>query len=256
MKNKGVPRSLLTTFLLLFFTGIASAQRLPDSDIPPPPVTGVSDPSDILGKDSEISRKIVGMIQELRAKHGYNIYLILERSFIGTNTSDYAAQLQNEWAPDGGGLVVIYESDTKRLGFGRDLGASTNVESSPSKVPSYLLLDIIASAVTEAEEEKIAEVYLDNLITNITVKLEEYFTRKENPESSGRSLRLALVTIGALSLLALCGMGLGWLMGKSDTKQSVTKVFPQTDIPERLGAPYGGGAGATSFFGIDEKKSN
>jgi hypothetical protein len=85
-------------------------------------------------------------------------------------------------------------------------------------------------------------------------ELEAYFARKEAPVESGRSLRLALVTVGALSLLALCGMGLGWLMGKADGRPSDTRFFPEIDVPERLGAPYGGGCGGSGHFGGSRKE--
>jgi len=95
---------------------------------------------------------------------------------------------------------------------------------------------------------------VETLVTSVCTEIEAYFARKEAPVETGRSLRLALVTVGALSLLALCGMGLGWLMGKADRGQSNTRFFPEVDVPERLGAPYGGGCGGTGNFGAGGKE--
>jgi hypothetical protein len=43
-------------------------------------------------------------------------------------------------------------------------------------------------------------------------------------------------------------------MGKADYRQSDTRIFPDIDAPERLGAPYGGGAGSSGYFGKGHKE--
>lgn len=230
-----------------------SAQRLPDGEIPPPPVTGLLDGQGVLGKNSTAQRRIVELLQTLEREHGYRMYVVLERSLIASNPSDMASNYQQEWLPDGGGMVFFFESDTKKMGFGRHFGPSEGMVAEIPGVPAYGLVEIISNSLADAGSEVMTEDYVEKLVTGIVTNLNAYFTKKEAPVTGGRSLRLALVTIGSLSLLALCGMGLGWLMGKADKKQTETRVFPMVNIPERLGAPYGGGGGASGFFGISQK---
>ncbi len=243
-------RFSLIAAIIAVFAGALAAQRLPDADIPPMPPSGFSDKDGVLGKDSGARQRITEIIHQLETRHGYRLIVILERVLISTSPNDLAAQLQQEWLPDGGGLVVVFESDTRNLGFGRGLDATEGFVENKAGVPAYELVAIISKALTEAETAESTELYVEKLVVGIGTNLLGYFERKKSPADGSRSLKLALVTIGALSLLALCGMGLGWIMGRSEKKQSQRRVFPSVAVPERLAAPYGGGGGGGySSFG-------
>lgn len=232
-------------------------QSLPDDELPAPPPAGFSDEGGVLGKGSDAERRLAGMIDVLRRERGYQVFVIIHRSLISSNPNDMAAQLQQEWLPSGGGLVVVFESDTRELGFGRSLDAGEVMTTGGADVPSYELVKIIVGALAEAERKEgidRPEIYMVGVVAEICLGIETYFARKEAPAESGRSLRLALITVGFLSLLTLCGMGLGWLIARSDRRQSETRVFPETNVPERLGAPYGGGCGASGSFGQARKE--
>lgn len=231
-------------------------QSLPEQQLPSPLSTGFSDEGGVLGKNSDAQRRVAAMIADLEKERGYRIFLLIERSLISSNANDMAAQLQQAWLPDGGGLVVVYESDTQELGFGRNLDPGEGITVGKIGVPSYELFRIIGKALAVADKKEGSEkteVFIEALVVKICEEIEAYFARKEAPVESGRSLRLALVTVGALSLLALCGMGLGWLTGRADKRQAETRFFPVIDVPERLGAPYGGGGGGSGSFGLGRK---
>ncbi|MGJ8643177.1 MAG: TPM domain-containing protein [Luteolibacter sp.] len=232
--------------LLLTAAGL-HAQAL--KELPQPPPSGLSDEGNILGRNSDAQRQIINQLKKLESEHNYRLYVILERSLIGTTPSTLAADLQQEWMPKGEGLVVVFESDTRRLGFGRGLDASEGIMEGTEGVPAYSLVEIISDALQASEGIEVPELFIQKLVDEMCVNLEAYFKKKEAPEKGGRSLRLALATIGALSLLALGGMMVGWMMGKSEKKQGRVLKFPEIDTPERLGAPYGGGGGGSSYFG-------
>ena len=246
-------RFALSFVLCLLLAGFAPAQRLPDADIPPPPPTGLSDKDGLLAQNPETARRITKMLQDLERNHGYRMFVILENALISTTASDLASQLQEEWLPDGGGLVFVFESDTRNMGFGRELGPKEGMERDRIGVPAFSLVEIISKALQKVGEDESTGTYVEKLVTEISAGLTAWFKLREAPVNSGRSLRLALVTIGALSFLALCGMAVGWLMGKAEKKQSGTRVFPGTDLPERLGASYGGGCGASHNFSTGKK---
>lgn len=253
LETGNVSRFLSIVFLCTLLVGFVSAQRLPDGDIPLPPITGFSDESGVLSQRPEAARRIIKTLQNLERDHGYQMFVVLEPALISTTASNLASRLQQEWLPDGGGIVVVFESDTRSMGFGRDLTPQEGMEKNKVGVPAFSLVEIISDAIYRMEEEDSMEKYVEKLVTEIAAGLTAWFKLREAPVDSGRSLRLALITVGALSLLALCGIGVGWLMGKAEKKQSDVRIFPEIDIPERLGASYGGGGGATNNFGISEK---
>lgn len=242
--------------LSLLVAGSLAGQTLLEQQIPDPLSPGLTDESGVLGKGSDAQRRVAAMIEDLERERGYRIFLVIERSLISSNANDMAAQLQQEWLPEGGGMVVVYESDTRELGLGRNLDPEEGISEGEIGVPSYELFRIIGHALTAADKKEGAEkpeIFIEALMAEICEEIEAYFAKKEAPAESGRSLRLALVTVGALSLLALCGMGLSWLSGKADRRQAETRVFPVIDVPERLGAPYGGGGGGSGSFGRGQK---
>ncbi len=246
-------RFFLSFLLITLLAGFVSAQRLPEDDIPEPPVTGLSDENGVLSQRPEAARRIIMKLQDLEREHGYRMFVVLERALISTTASDLASQLQEEWLPEGGGIVIVFESDNRNMGFGRDLTPDEGMEKNKVGVPAFSLVDIISTALEKTGVEENPQAYIEKLVTEVTAGLTAWFKLREAPVDRGRSLRFALITVGALSLLALCGMGVGWLMGKADKKQSTVRVFPEIDIPERLGAPYGGSGGATNDFSIGKK---
>lgn len=249
---------MIFSVCVLWFLALGSlaGQSLTEEEVSTPLKPGLTDESGVLGDGSEVRRRVAAMIEDLERERGYRIFLVIERSLISSTPNDMAAELQQTWLPDGGGLVVVYESDTRQLGFGRNLHPGEGITKGEIGVPSYELFRIIGEALAVAEKKEGAEkteVYVEALVAEICKEIEAYFAKKEAPVEGGRSLRLALVTVGALSLLALCGMGLGWLAGRADRRQAETRVFPVIDVPERLGAPYGGGGGGSGSFGQGRK---
>jgi hypothetical protein len=74
-----------------------------------------------------------------------------------------------------------------------------------------------------------------------------YFKRRDSPPPAERSLRTSLLGIGALTLLALTALGLGWLIRHSAKPQARSFRFPVVDRPERLGAPCGSSVTSSHF---------
>jgi hypothetical protein len=244
-----VRRFSLVFMLVALWAGHLAAQQVPDPDIAPPPPSGFSDKDGVLGRNPEIQRRITGLVQDLKREHGYRLYVILERALISASPNDLAAKLQQEWLPDGGGLVIVFELDTRSMGFGRGFDPGEGLIDSEAGVPAYELVAAVSKALSAAEKAETTELFLETAITGITTNIREYFERKKAPPESGRSFKLMLVAIGGLSLFALCVMALGWFMGKADRKQSLKRSFPPVDVPERLSAPYGGGGGGYARFG-------
>ena len=232
---------------LLLATAGLRAQLLDEHQQPPP--SGLSDESNALGRNSTVQRQIIDELKSLEATCNYKLYVVVERSLIGTTPNVFASGLQQKWLPDGDGLVIIVETDTGSIGFGRKLDSGEGIVNGTENIPDYTLLRIMTESLRASEGIDVKEVYILKLVTEISERIKGYYIEKQSPEAGGRSLRLALATIGLLSLLALGGMLVGWMLGKNGKKEGRTLKFPKTDLPERLGAPYGGGGGGSSYFG-------
>jgi hypothetical protein len=115
-------------------------------------------------------------------------------------------------------------------------------------VPTHETVAILARA-REATDPKLApEAFLEALMGNLVREFDTYFERRKAPVPAGRSLRLALLTVGGLTLLALGAIAVGALVRLPSMAGTRTFRFPRVDRPERLGAPFGGGSVITRRF--------
>ena len=222
-----------------------SAQNVPVTDLPPPPSSGLLDEEGVLTSRPEVARKICKALNELNADHGFRVFVVIKRILIAGNAEEFASMLHKEWLPDGGGLVIVFEADTRKIGFGRSLEAEEEKGFEVVGIPAFAQMQIISKVLKKDS----AQVEIASVVSEITAELTAWFQRKNAPVTGGRSLRLGLVTVGTLSFVALCGMAGSWLLRRGGEKRSGVRVFRPVNLPERLAAPYGGGCGASHSFG-------
>lgn len=209
-----------------------------------PPDFGILDESGFFNRDSGAFKRISEQIRKMEQDHGYRIYLVVEPVLIATSAPEMAAELQQAWVPDGNGLVIVFESDSRHLGVGRDLTGSAE---NPLRVPSHELTALLNRALEAADPKLAAEAYIENLVEKVTGELDAYFKRRATPPPADRSVKIGLLVAGTLALLGLAAIGLGGLVRHSSMSGVRSFRFPTVDRPERLGAPCGGNVTARRF---------
>ncbi|MES2658095.1 MAG: TPM domain-containing protein [Verrucomicrobiota bacterium] len=213
-----------------------------------PPAGGILDESRIFGRDSEVAKRISDRIRKLETDHGYKLYVVVEPVLIGTSAQEQATDLRRNWLPEGDGIVVVFESDSRSLGIGQDMAAGNSDPTvNPHRVPSYETTAIISRALSAVDGKLPAETYLETAVGKIADEFDGYFTRRETPPPRERSVRIVLLVVGGLALLGLGLIGAGALIRHSSMARVRTFRFPVVDRPERLGAPCGGGVTARRF---------
>lgn len=212
-----------------------------------PPESGVLDAGGLFQRDAAALDRIRGTIRKLHQDHGYRMYVIVEPVFISTTPTELAARLQDAWLPDGDGLVIAYESDSRSLGFGRDVGEKPDSAISKALVPTHETAALLREAVAQTDAGLAPPAHLETLVGNLASGFNDYFQRRAAPSPPGRSLRFALLMIGGLSLLALGAIAVGALSRMQSVAGSRTMRFPAVDQPERLGAPGGAEVVSRSF---------
>jgi hypothetical protein len=229
-----------------------SGQAVPDwrrqSDDPKPPGSGIRDAGGFFSRSPDAMARISEKLRKLEADHGFRILLLVEPVLIGTTAPDLAEQLRESWLPQGGGLVVVFESDTRNLGFGRDPVESPAGGDPIREIPAHETVTIL-QRVRESTDPKLdSTAYIESLMGKLAAEFDSYFKRRATPPPAGRSLRIGLLTIGALTLLALAAIVVGSLTRLPSVAGPRTWRFPVVDRPERLGAPCGGGNVTTRRF--------
>jgi hypothetical protein len=229
-----------------------SGQVVPDwrrqGGDPTPPGSGIRDAGGFFSRSPDAMARISEKLRNLEADHGFRMFLLVEPVLIGSTAQDLADQLRESWLPQGGGLVVVFESDTRNLGFGRDPVEAPAGGDPIREIPVHETVTILQKA-REATDPKLATAaYIESLMGNLVAEFDSYFQRRASPPPAGRSLRVGLLTLGALTLLALAAIVVGSLTRLPSVAGPRTWRFPMVDRPERLGAPCGGGNVTTRRF--------
>lgn len=245
MGRFGLWMTVLALLAAAMHSGLGQIPRIDPSA--PPPAVGIQDDG-FFDSAPEAKQRITARFKKLEADHGFRIFMLVEPVLIGTSAPKLAAELQQSWLPDGGGLVIVFESDSRTLGFGRDVDGEPIDGRMAGRLPTHETAAILSSVRDAMDPGLSPATYLETLASTLVKELESYFQRRNAPPPAGRSVRLALLTVGGLALLSLVAIGIGALVRLTSMAGKRRFRFPQVDRPERLGAPGGGGNVAVRRF--------
>jgi hypothetical protein len=215
------------------------------------PASGISDEHGVFRRNPALLARLSERVQALKTRYGFQIYLVLDSVLVSGSVQELATQLQEEWLPNGNGLVLVFEMDSKSLGFGQGYAQSLEKAVAGNQVPSYETMAILTSVTEQLDRNAAPEQFLETVIGKLTDQYTAYFKRKEAPEPEGRTLRLAMIFVGGVAGLALIGLVVAWLLKRADPGSNrKIFIFPDDDtVVERLGAAYGGGQVSSRRFG-------
>lgn len=239
--------SLLVCLFTLQLAGQGLRNQTLERETPPAPAFGVHDEAGLLARDPERMKEISTRLLDLQRKHHFKLLFSLEPVLMSTTPTEWAATLQRAWLPDGGGLVVVYEVDTRDVGFGRNFEIDGDLIT--EEIPSFALTDLLMEAMDGyARQGSTPDIQLAWLVERLTDELDRYFERKAQPPPVGQRLRVALIVLGSFAALGLVFLLIIVGARKISPSPSTSRHFPATDRPERLAAPCSGGVGATRSF--------
>lgn len=213
----------------------------------PPPPSGVSDTGGFFNRDIGAVKRISEKLLKMEQDHGFKIYLVVEPVLITTSAPEWAEALRKQWLPDGNGIVLVYESNSRTIGVGWDMTGGPDLADKANGIPSHETAAMLNRAMDSGSDEKSSEVNLESLVSHLVDELDGYFTRRVIPPPADRSMKIGMLVVGTLSVLGLVAIGLGGLARHSSMTGSRSFRFPVVDRPERLGAPCGSSVTARSF---------
>ena len=172
------------------------------------------DESHFFNRNSGAFKRISDQLRKLELDHGYKIYLVVEPVLIATTPSELAAELRQAWVPDGNGLVLVFESDSRQLGnrpgFGKPPGSIRWRIS--SQVPSHETSAMLAARHgIHRRQAWPRNLTLKRSSANLVREHEGYFSRRAEPPPPERSVKIGLLIVGTLALLGLGAIAVGGL---------------------------------------------
>lgn len=247
---KSLCLSLLT--LVSFLVPGAQAQAVPSlyGDEPPPsrPAFNVQDNAGLFTRDPDRLREISDRLRVMEQRHGFHMYVVIEPVVMGSSAIELAARLQQAWLPDGDGFVIVFESDSRSFGVGRDYDMSDADEAkSRTDVPSFYAADALERIRAQLDPKLDPPELIDQLTVLLAADVGGYLDRRHAPETGGQTLRLVLAAVGVLSALGLLGLGLARLAHLAEKRRRRSFRFPQAQVEQRLGAPFGAKVSSRRF---------
>ncbi len=235
----GLKRGLLMGCCWLGWLSLSHAQLIKEPIAPPPP-SGVLDEGGFFRQQPTVLARIVEQIAELKRKHAFKVYLVIEPLLIGVTVPERAHELRKRWAPAGDGVVVVYESSSSQLAIGFDiLNIHKLDQESESGIPSYKTSAILNRALASPDPKSSPDVYLAKLMENLTAGFDDYFSNLTIKTPPERTLKITLVIVGTLALLGLATLVAGSIVRFSSISAAQKFRFPSVESHERLAAPCG-----------------
>ncbi|MES2476003.1 MAG: TPM domain-containing protein [Verrucomicrobiota bacterium] len=211
------------------------------------PEIGILDNARFFSRDQETLARINAGIVQLNGDHGYRIHLVIVNTLIGTTAQEQANELRRVWLPEGNGLVIVFESDNRNFGVGQDMDGNPLVDRNPHSVPAYETSAIVSSAIANTDGQLSTPAYLESVMGGLVGGFDRYFINRQKGPPSQRSVRIALLGIGAVSVLGLGAIATGGLIRHTNLTRSRRFHFPASALPERLSAPCGALVAARRF---------
>jgi len=216
-----------------------------DEEIPPAPASMVLDRGDLLTRKPDLARRISEKLLGLRRDTGFELYLVVQSGLTSEEPLTTASRFQGPWVPKRNGLVMVYETDSKRVAFGRPFLTDSNLD---GVMPSLDAVSVIAKATEMIDRQLSDEQLVEILVDRLSEGFREHLQQAVEPLPAGRTLRFGLFAVGSVSALALGALVVGWLVKRSNDNKARRYWFTEIDRPERLGAPFGGGTVSVRRF--------
>lgn len=230
----------------------AQAQAVPglygDDPPPPRPAFNVEDKAGLFARDPDRLREIADRLRLLEQRHGFHVYVVIEPVVMGSSAIELAARLQQAWLPDGDGFVIVFETDTRSFGLGRNYEVSdADKTESRTDVPSFYAADALQRIRARLDPKLEPEELIDQLTLLLAADVGGYLDRRHAPEPGGQTLRLVLAAVGVLSALGLVGLGIARLAQQAERRRKRSFRFPPASTQQRLGAPFGAKVSSRRF---------
>lgn len=200
------------------------------------------DAGGIFEADQEGRAALSQRLDSLEKQYGFSVYFIAYSGVIGSGVLEKAQQFRDAWlGSEQEGLILVCDTDLNAMAHSMTKvdGLSADGSGRIWKIPDHEL-EVVMKQVARTSPENLTEVeYLALIGHTLADELEKQLEPNQNQP---RSFPLGFFIVFAMaSGLILSLMWWAHKRGHSYS-ESPEKRFPVIEIPNRLGATFGGGS--------------
>ncbi|MDP0490200.1 MAG: TPM domain-containing protein [Verrucomicrobiota bacterium JB023] len=221
------------------------------------PESHVLDEGGIFSFDGRGHDELTRRLKALEEEKGFAVYFIVYGGIIGGTVADKADEFRDEWLGEGeAGLVLVCDTDERRFATSFSvLQASVapgDVE--PAKLPDDRLQQMVLNLRENVSPDAGSSAdYAERLGFALADHLERLLDEQRSASSGGAGVGLFLAMgLTALLVTAIFWFGGRWI-GRGKERELLARQFPDLEVSERLGAPYGGGMVREMSFKEEDK---
>lgn len=236
----GMVRTLLCWAVVCFgVMGWSAAE-----EYPPVPMGHVLDESGLFDRHPERLVEISTRLMELEEKHEMPVYIAIYGGLLQSRIKQQTQGLHGAWVGDDeDGVVVVWDSDTRRLEFGLPVAAYYDLggEDGPAtRLPDKRMRPVLNEVMDEVEAVENKLEYVERLSTVLVARLDYMLAEDRKPEGVS-TMRVVVATVFLGGILAGMGLCAGRLVRGVEEKPRRQCYFPEVLVGSRLGASFGGG---------------
>jgi hypothetical protein len=207
----------------------------------------VNDPYQVLRHNPELAAELTQAIDTLEKKYQFRIRVLIRPVWMGGTVQELAGTLQDVWFPKGDGLVMIIETDNRKLGLGVSMHGDP--EDKTWIMPTHASADILKSVADRMNRDLPLDEFLRSVVLDMVSEHDAFLAKRMADPEPAHVLREYLFLLGALAVAGLGAfMVAAWVRLSHAKEHDSVRRFPAVAVPERLGAPFGGGTIATRKF--------
>lgn len=207
----------------------------------------VTDQYHVLRHNPELKAELSEAIRKLEKDYNFRIRLLIRPVWMGGTVQDLAGTLQDAWFPKGDGLVMIIETDNRKLGLGVSMHGDP--EDDTWIMPTHASASILKRVADRVNRELPLDEYLRSVVMDMVSEHNAYLAKRMAKPPVSLVMREYLFLLGTLAVAGLGVFMVAAWVRRSQLKEHLSvRRFPFVSVPERLGAPYGGGTIATRKF--------
>lgn len=192
-------------------------------------------------------------LESLEKQYEFSVYFVAYSGIIGSNVLEKAEQFRDSWlGSEKEGLIFVCDTDMKVMAhsFTKVDGLPLDGAGPSWKLPDHELVAVMNEVIIAPPENLTEEEYLALVCNTLADKLEKKLGAKKSKASSF-PLEF-LVTFAIASGLIL--LSIWWAHKRSRSfSESPREPFPVIEIPNRLGAVFGGGSVSEISFETPKK---
>lgn len=227
------------------------------------PENRILDKANLLRERPELLAELTASLNSIQEKHGYSVYLAVYHNVLEGSVKSRADALYQSWlGEEKRGLVLVIQLDPavdgKRIAASYYRTSGLEEDAALKLIPDQEMKGLVSRAIKSVGadgEGRYDATRVSSLAFAIEQGIGDYYAVEPARWSDAGNLKIMAIFLSVIILVGILGALLWRRFTSVDVKSNHCYHFPEVEVAQRLGAPYGGGwVSEASFVPASSRK--